>query len=212
MRTRILQLATVATLVGVAACAETSTGTMEPGLDMAEANALAPQMDGLSHLALDEHLLMLNAGLYAGGPGMVGPADVQFAVTRTCPLGGNVTLAGTVRREVNRETLTVTSHLNATSTPAACTYALRDGVTIAITGNPHIAIEAHRRRVAGRPSGVQTMTHRGSFTWSRSTGESGTCAVDITATVDPEARTRTVRGTFCGRTIERRITWNTTTG
>ena len=49
--------------------------------------------------------------------------------------------------------------------------------------------------------GVRTTTHKGSFSWQRSTGQSGTCAVDMTATFTPATRTYTLNGTFCGHTV-----------
>jgi hypothetical protein len=214
---RLLGSALVATfVVTAAACVEETTHGPAASLSVAEVNALAPQFDGTTHMAIDGHMIGLNAGF--GSAGMGGGTDAdriveeQFTIVRTCPLGGSVTVAGSALREFVRDTRTVTSQVSATKTADACTYALRNGATIAITGNPNIGVEARRKRVAGVPTGLQTLTHRGSFNWTRSTGENGTCTVDITATVDPENRTRTVRGTFCNRTIDRTVTWTVPTG
>lgn len=64
-------------------------------------------------------------------------------------------------------------------------------------GNPDIAFDGKVNIVNGALSGPQTATHKGSFSWAR-TGGSGTCDVDLTSTYDPDTRTATVTGTFCG--------------
>jgi hypothetical protein len=214
---RLLGSALIATIVVMAAaCAEETTHGPGPNLSVAEVNALAPQFDGTTHVVIDGHMIGLNAAFESaemgGGVDADRIIDEQFTIVRSCPLGGSVTVEGAARREFVRDTRTVTSHVRATNTADACTYAVRNDATIAITGNPNIVVEANRKRVMGVPSGLQTLTHKGSFTWTRSTGETGTCTVDMTATVDPENRTRTVRGTFCNRTIDRTVTWTVPTG
>jgi hypothetical protein len=71
------------------------------------------------------------------------------------PEGGTVTIEGVARREYVRDTRTMTSTVTATKTAAACSYKLPGGATIAVTGNPNIAVEAQRKRVEGVPTGCR---------------------------------------------------------
>ncbi|WP_420127894.1 hypothetical protein [Longimicrobium sp.] len=121
--------------------------------------------------------------------------------TRACPVSGTATLRGTRVLAHNPVTDTRSMHLAATRTDAACTVnARRGGGTIRITTTPDVAVTAHQTWTAGQP-GTRTVTHKGSFGWRRSTGQSGTCAVDLTATFTPVTRTYTLGGAFCGHAV-----------
>jgi hypothetical protein len=41
----------------------------------------------------------------------------------------------------------------------------------------------------------------------RSDGKSGQCSFDLTSTRNPDAGTRTLTGTMCGREIDRTVDW-----
>jgi hypothetical protein len=71
-------------------------------------------------------------------------------------------------------------------------------------GPHHFGSQDYRRWTEEviRRLGLQTTTQRGAFTYSASTGRSGSCTVDITSTFDPEAKTYTRTGTLCGRTVD----------
>nr|MDQ3388209.1 hypothetical protein [Gemmatimonadota bacterium] len=77
------------------------------------------------------------------------------------------------------------------------------GVTITTNGNPNVALKANHKMVNGALSGLQTQTQKGGFTFSTSDGRSGSCTIDITSTFDPATRTHTLKGTTCGRTVDR---------
>jgi hypothetical protein len=54
---------------------------------------------------------------------------------------------------------------------------------------------------------VRTATAKGSFTWARGGGATGTCTVDVTRTWDPAAHSMHVAGTFCNQTVDVTRTW-----
>lgn len=214
MRKSLLLVGALAGALASAACgddpASPATGTP---LSAAEAEALALEFDAHGIELLDAEMAA-SEGEVAVSPSLapVGPSldlivtEIEFTRTRSCPLGGEVVLAGTMLRERDTEAGSLRVTFEADRTPDACTYAIPVG-TISITGNPNIHIEGERFRVNGVPVGLQVTTHVGAFSWEKSEGSHGTCVVEITSTLDPETRTRSVTGTFCGRVIDRTVTW-----
>jgi len=108
-------------------------------------------------------------------------------------------IAGSVTGTGDRTTHNLTLDANATRTDTNCAFDTRNGV-LTLNGNPNLAYTGHLNIVNGALSGLQTQTHKGSFTWSR-TGGSGTCDVDISSSYDPSTHTVTVTGSFCGRVV-----------
>jgi len=141
----------------------------------------------------------------AAGPQFATTVTTTFTRTRTCPKGGSVKLEGTHTLTTDPPTRTGSASFNATRTENACAFDRGDN-TITITGNPNTQLTSNQSWSNG-VRGVRTATKKGSFTWSRSDGKSGTCNVDVTATWDPATHTLRVQGTFCNRTVDVTRTW-----
>ncbi len=194
-----------ALVLAVAAC-DQSTG-LSGGLSQADANQLAADMDAVSTLGTSDFGLGASFSVsVAPGSGSAATAtsapiaiNNQFTVTKQCPQGGQVVIAGSVVGSGDRTTHDLSLETNATRTDTNCAFQTRDGV-LTLNGNPNIAYKANLNIVNGLLSGVQTQTHKGSFTWAR-VGGSGTCDVDLTSSFDPATHTATVTGTFCGHTV-----------
>jgi hypothetical protein len=193
-----------AALVLAAAACSDSTG-VAGGISQADANQLAADIDGNSSLGTAEFGLGAVFSVGVDGSGAAATASVpfpinnQFSVTKQCPRGGQVVIDGTIVGTGDRTTHNLTLDANATRTDTNCAFDTRDGV-LTLSGNPNLMYTGHLNIVNGALSGLQTQTHKGSFTWSR-TGGSGTCDVDITSSFDPATHTATVTGTFCGHTV-----------
>ena len=190
--------------VAIAACSE-STG-LAGGLSQADANQLAADMDAVASLGTQEFGLGATFSVGVSGSGAQTsvasapvPINNQFTSTRQCPQGGQVVIAGSVVGSGDRTTHNLTLDANATRTDASCAFNTRDGV-LTVSGNPNLNYTGHLNIVNGALSGLQTQTHKGSFTWSR-TGGSGTCDVDITSSYDPATKVATVSGAFCGHVV-----------
>ena len=140
------------------------------------------------------------------GPQFATTVTTTFTRTRTCPQGGSVKLEGTHTVTADPATHSGSSTFSATRTETACAFA-RNGRTITINGNPNTQLTASQSWTNGVP-GVRTATKKGSFTWSRSDGKSGTCTVDVTATWDPATHTLHVSGTLCNQTVDVTRTWS----
>lgn len=193
-----------ALLLAAAACSD-STG-LNGGISQADANQLAADIDANSNLGTGDVGLGATFSVGVDGSGSAAattsvpfPINNQFTVTKQCPRGGQVVIAGSVTGTGDRTTHSLTLDANATRTDTNCAFDTRDGI-LTISGNPNIAYTGHLNIVNGALSGLQTQTHKGSFTWSR-TGGSGTCDVDITSSYDPATHTVTVTGSFCGRIV-----------
>ena len=195
-------------LLGLAAC-DQSTG-LSTSISQADANQLAADMDAVSTLGTSDFGLGATFSISTDGSGsgtVSGSAPAvslavitisnQFTVTKQCPQGGQVVIAGTTIGSGDRTTHNLTLETNATRTDTNCAFDTRDGV---LTLNGNIAYKGNLNIVNGALSGLQTQTHKGSFTWAR-TGGSGTCDVDLSSSFDPATHTVTVTGTFCGHTV-----------
>lgn len=194
----------LATLAAVG-CSDSTLAPEAAEFSLADAALLADEFDTIAHAALDSwngpHFSASATGGSLASAAAV-PINETFTRTRACPKGGQVTLSGTITGEADRATRTLTTETNATKTQAGCAIAKRDGTVITVSGNPNIAIKVNRKVVNGAPSGLQTTTQKGAFTYSTSTGKTGSCTVDITSTFNPEAKTYTRKGTLCGRTVD----------
>lgn len=198
-------------LASLAACSESPTENEGAGLTAAETAALAPELDDLSEVVINGEATAASASLGAtdGAAGSAAADVLEFTRTRDCRGGGTLTVQGRVERTMDRATRTVTVDSRATVTPDDCVRKLRhrEGATVKISGNPNLQVEAHRKLIERRFSGLQTSTTKGSFTWERADGASGSCDVDIRAEIDPDAKTKKVTGTVCGRTVDRTWSW-----
>lgn len=190
-------------LLAIAAC-DQSTG-LSSGISQEDANQLAADMDAVSNLGIADFGLGASFSITTDGSGSASVSTVpvtidnQFTVTKQCPKGGQVVFAGRTTGTGDRTTHNLSLETVATRTDANCAFETRHGV-VTINGNPNIAFDGKLNIVNGALSGLQTATHKGSFTWAR-TGASGTCDVDLSSAYDPATHTATVTGTFCGRTV-----------
>lgn len=180
------------------------------GLSRSEAGDLAAA-------SIEQDAIVFFAGFdapsFSVSAGEAAPAAARQTVTttftrsRTCPRGGQVTVEGTLVHSWDRQARDASHQFNATRTEDDCAFAGRGGGTLTIDGAPNTVVTATRSVVGGVPQG-RTLTREGAFTWTRANGESGTCAVDLTATWDPATRTHTLQGTFCNQTIDLTRTWS----
>ena len=194
-----------ALLLAAVACSD-STG-LKNGISQADANQLAADIDGSASFGSSDFGLGPSFSVSIDGSGASAaatsapfPINNTFTVTKQCPRGGQTTFDGSITGTGDRVTHNLTLDANATRTDTNCAFDTRDGV-LTLSGNPNLTFTGHLNIVNGVLSGLQTQTHKGSFTWSRP-GASGTCeVVDITSQYDPSTKTLTITGSFCGHAI-----------
>ena len=190
-------------LLTMAAC-DQSTG-LSAGISQSDANQLAADVDAVSTLGTADVGLGASFSIVTNGSGSASvvtapiPINNQFTVTKQCPKGGQVVIAGTVTGTGDRTTHSLSLEAAGTRTDTDCAFDTKNGV-LTLNGNPNIAYDGKLNIVNGALSGLQTQTHKGSFKWAR-TGGSGTCDVDLASSYDPATHTVTVTGTFCGKTV-----------
>lgn len=192
-------------ILALGAC-DGATGPDDGALSDLEVTALSDAMVDADFALTAEAALAGETG--AGDGVLLDPitATTEFTTTRTCPAGGRVVVEGTHVRVRDPETHSGSSDLSLTKTHEACARVVRT-VTITVNGDPNVAVAAHHAWADGRRDGPQTLTMEGALAWSTDDGREGRCTIDVSATFDPETRTRTVSGTFCQRTFERTTTW-----
>jgi hypothetical protein len=203
MRKQFYLIGGTALLVAATACSD-STG-LKNTISQADANQLATDFDNVASLSSTDFgpgvSFSINTDGTSGSAAITStplPINTQFSVTRQCPRGGQSALAGTVTGTADRVAHNLTLDANATRTDTDCAFDTHDGV---LTLGGSLTYTAHLNIVNAALSGLQTATHKGSFTWSR-TGGSGTCDVDITRTFDPSTKTLTIKGSFCGHVVD----------
>jgi hypothetical protein len=206
MRTKGVSLVPLVTLLAfVTACSDFlgSGGKLDTqeAIDVADFMA-ATAIDGLDGIGV--------VGAPAASP-EASPAITftrTFTVNRTCPAGGSVTISGRVEGEIDRGTGSGTLTENRTISMDDCARGSRRGtITLNTPDNAPITISGqvtieNGRHVAG------SFTKQGTFVWSRSNGDSGSCTIDLTVTWSRQGNTftHTVKGTICGREIDRTTT------
>jgi len=205
MRRTLLLPAFLAALT-LAACDKSATGTADPAaLSPTEVRSLAGDLGDQDGAMLDG----VPGGSFdrvpAGPAAVTSTVTTTFSRTRTCPGGGSVKLEGTMVHTGDPATRTGSLQFNATRTETACAFS-RGGGTLTINGNPNTVFTATQSWSNGTP-GVRTASKKGSFTWAKSTGASGSCTVDVTHTWDPATRTLHVAGTFCNQTVDVTRAW-----
>ena len=189
-----------ASLLVLAAC-ENSTG-LPADLTQSEITQLAADMDAVSRLSPADYGLgasfSVNVGQRSSASVNAVPVNIdnQFTVTKQCPKGGQVVIAGRTIGTGDAATHNLALTTTATRTDAGCAFQTQHGV-LTLNGNPDIDYEGHLNIVNSALSGLQTQTHKGSFTWARP-GGSGSCDVDLSSSFDPATITATVTGSFCG--------------
>ena len=157
---------------------------------------------------------VLDVVFAAGGPAAV-PArtvlssvtTITFERTRECQTGGTLTLAGTLTRTWDGEARTYDVEGNGTKTRVGCQFTRAD-VVFTIDGVTDWTHERHY--VEGAPTGLWITTYEGDFDWSKSTGDSGSCTLELTRTWDMDAKEGVLEGTFCDREVYRTGSWGDT--
>lgn len=191
-------------LLAIAAC-DKSTG-LSTGISQSDADQLAADMDALSTLGTADFGLGPSFSVSVDGSGASASVstapitiDNQFTVTKQCPQGGQVVIAGRTTGTGDPTTHSLSVETVATKTDTDCAFQTKHGI-VTLNGNPNIAYDGKLNIVNGALSGLQTQTHKGSFTWARGSA-SGACDVDLSSSYDPATHTVTVTGTFCGHTV-----------
>ena len=148
-------------------------------------------------------------GMVAGlGPGAIGP-DLRaqaWAVgdSFTIPVNeivscfsGSIGVDGTLTVQLDNTGQQLSMQATLEGTPNPCVHRMANGDLFTITGDPSLNVQISMAgNVDGQLSSLQ-VTETGGFKWS-SGASSGTCAVNLTSSLNAASQVVTVSGTFCG--------------
>ncbi len=196
---RIRLAAVAVAVIALAACGKDATSPASTQLKADEAQALALGM-AASGDAYSGAVAVPDVVTLSTTSGSTGFGPIAFTRAHPCPRGGTITPDVKLSGSIDGTARSLTLDVSGTETPKDCAYPVK-AVTITVNGNPNLAITAHLAIVAGVPSGAQTFTEKGAFTWKSSDGRSGSCTVDVTSSADFAKNLRTVTGTFCDQTF-----------
>jgi len=196
-----LNLFAVAAVVALSAC-DNAAAPDSAQLSRAEAEQLAADTQEMASFTASPSFPAFAFGAGDGAALQSVPTTINnsFTFTRACPKGGQVTVAGTMVGSADPATQSLSVVSTATKTDANCALQTRDGV-LTLSGNPNVVVKSTISIVAGKPTGLQAGSQKGGFTWTRSTGGSGSCVIDVTSSLDPTSWTMTVVGSFCGHAV-----------
>ena len=131
--------------------------------------------------------------------------EKNFSATRSCPVGGELRVEGTILITFDAATGVMELEASGSRTLTDCAF-MGDGFTVTVNGSS--MWEKFRRRVHGVPDGPQTSHYYGSWTAVSSEGEERSCEFDYTVVRDPDSHTLTVEGSICGKQISIIVTWD----
>ena len=189
----------------------------DPGSPLGIGNG-DPEVEQMAEVALESDLMtaeMLSSEIDSmgatgaattdeGDPSGVVIEERTFRRTQPCPLGGQMTVEGSMVREFDRATRVMTIESSGSRTRTDCVLP-REEMTVTV--NSLDAFEESRRRIEGLPDGPQTSHYYGSIDVERSDGEEHFCEYDYTIIRDPETQTRTIDGTICGGRVRKGVPW-----
>lgn len=193
--------------LSLGACDGAVTGADHVSLGAAEAAELGVVLTDQAGTVVDAEMVGESGDLAQSTENDHRAAEVrtrarEFSRTRTCRFGGSVTVEGTALGTWDPDTRTATLDVDAVKLHRNCVVMPGDR-KLTLNAAPGLDVAAHRRWVAGEPSGLQTHSLEGKVNWRLEDGRGGTCTVDLLAVFDPDAGTRSVTGEICGRTVDR---------
>ena len=153
---------------------------------------------------IDSMGAILAATTDEGGPSGVVIEERTFRRTQPCPLGGQMTIEGSIVRQFDRATREMEIESSGSRTRTDCAFPQGE---LVVTANSLDAFEEFRRRLQGQPDGPQTSHYYGSIDIERSDGEEHFCEYDYTIIRDPETQSRTIDGTICGGRARKGVPW-----
>ena len=187
----------------VAGCSDSSPSSIvgSGGGDLTAAVAdIALELDGITGDVLDDGTL--SASKESSDPSVT--ITRTFEATRSCPAGGEVFVFGEWTRTEIRATREVEIVAFGGRTATDCAFA-REDQTITVNGTSEW--DKFRRRVSGKPDGLQTASYAGTWTAESTTGETRVCNFNLSVVRDPDAGTVTIEGTLCDEQIRRVASW-----
>ena len=203
--TRFTSPRRIATFVLVAAAAAGGGDSTGPrgGLTQREATALALQLSGVASAASGGMASPAIAAPQSSAAFAVIPSPINLGMQTTvpCPKGGSAKVSVTIAGTIDQATQSITADVTGSFVPTACAVTA-DAVTLTLSGPPGLETATHVSVVNGQPTGVQTLSVTGGFTWASSDGRSGSCTVDYKATADAAANKATLKGTVCGTVVD----------
>lgn len=204
-----LAMVCLVALAGLVACdsANDPVGAQLPAGSMdGQMATVAVETDQMvDEMLTDELNRMPQPATSAAVTGTVITDEITFSRTRSCPAGGELQVDGRLVRTFETDTRTMEATFTGTRSRTDCAF-FRDQHVITVDGSARL--DAFRRRVDGRPDGLQTASASGSWEAVRDDGETRACSFAVEVVRDPDNRTRTVSGFICGTEFTRTTTWN----
>lgn len=145
------------------------------------------------------------------GPGATGPdlrgqawdigESVSIPVNETVSCySGSIGVDGTATVQLDNTGQQLSMQATVVGTPNPCVHRMANGDLFTITGDPSLNVQISMAgNVNGQLSSLQ-VTETGGFKWT-SGASSGTCAVNLTSSLNAASQVVTVSGTFCGFSV-----------
>lgn len=193
-------------LVTAVACSDDDTtgpGTSGPELSAGEAEFLAVEtdrmLDGILGDAFSTQAPVSGALASDASSAVPITTTFSFALTRTCPAGGQVSVSGSGQLIVDPELGTAEMSVAGNKLIEACARE-RNGVVFTMSGSAEW--DAFWKRVDRELVAAETNAS-GAFSISASDGRVKECTFELHAVYDPAAHSVHLTGNFCDLSIDR---------
>lgn len=183
----------------LAACTDsTSTGDV---LDAQEAADIAEE---LLDATFDAMASSTTAGSPLGSaPLKAVPVTFPISHTESCEGSGSISVSGSISGDIDQNgSGSLSLSITETVTDCRITKNLKEFV---VSSDPTLQMTGDFTFTNGQPSGVQSLSFSGSFTWTSGDGRSGGCGMNLTVTFDPTTATGSMTGDVCGQSISRSV-------
>jgi hypothetical protein len=186
-------------LVFLAACADsTSSGDT---LDSQESADIAEELLNASFDALGG---TTTAGSpFSSAPLQAVPVSYPISSSATCDGGGTISVSGSLSGDIDTDG-SGTLSLSITETVTDCRITTNSKEFV-VNSDPTLQMTGDFTFVNAEPSGTQSLSFGGSFTWTSGDGRSGGCGISLTVTFDPATATGSMSGEVCGQSVSRSV-------
>ena len=131
-------------------------------------------------------------------------SQVLFDRGSACPRGGSAAVTGSVARSSPSGDDRMTLDFRASLVHDSCAVRV-GGRSVALVGDPAVALEALFERRGAELAGPQETRLEGRIRWAGSRAGGSSCRVDLTTTVSAERGTLTAAGRVCGIEVDRTV-------
>ncbi len=207
-RARLSRIGLAATSVALFAGCESTDDPLGPGqqLTASEAAAVNQQIVQLAFDGWDfgqaaaSRAPRAEEGVSMSVAGAPITIDWSLGVSTACELGGTFDVNGEITGSIDDQTFAGDFQLDVMTSMTDCAF-MADEQVFTFNTNPDLQLSGSTSWDANGLVGTSIYTYVGGLDWAAADGRSGSCAVDVVASLAPDG-TESATGTICGLPVD----------